>query len=767
MKRYGFLFIIVFIISSLFFINGIYGYIVSTDTSTNYFSIKNTTSYTVIHQKMNLDGTTYTVVDEDTIHVDNVPLGTTITPLTNEYEGFITPGVQEVTLNTFGPHIIVYSYDREVCHLTINDSNYVTGNSSGDYLYGTTIHLVADEYNSGNFPFAQWSNGELSRDYTFTITDDTTIGPVYAVSYQVNFVTNNNDTIPTRVVFDGDAVGSIPTLVKETCELNGTGSYYDRHCTEGYKFEGWYTEPTFVNEVNGDYVPTQNTTLYAKWTKVYFHKDEEVFNNDHLIDTDIALFSEENIHRDFIASFIVSSVGNLDDRDVIFADMYEKKDPYPGVNFRWYQNSFNVNVNVTSRNNRAVNYLIGNKVIIKREKGKIYYSLDGSNFTQYQDFSNFTSYFDITATFGANRDGNGNPWRFFTGTLTDMTLELIDQASYTIHYDQNGGTGMMTDQNAEIDKTVNLKKNVFTKDGYSFAGWNTQPDGSGTNFLDEEQVSNLGSNGDVVTLYAQWDKIKYYYIHFDGGNAATGSMPDQRILFGQSTPLDTFAFNYPGYYFVGWNTQPDGSGTSYKDGVSVINLTNVEDDVITLYAQYMHIEYQNDGPVSFDGSSYYIDTGVNLYTSDTKNKDFIIRFTADYVSPDNATNNQDQATLFNCKDESNPKWPGFVVRLPENASNQIKTYAKWDNTNGSKTISTIASNRVPVTFEFRRVNKVVYYSYSYQGFTSEEVELYNQDDWTLTSDFADNITFGASIDANHQPFRYFEGTLSNMLILTK
>ncbi len=768
MKRYGFLFVAVFLISSLFLIKDIYGYVFSNDTSNNYFSIKNTTSYTVIHQKMNLDGVTYTVVDEDTQYFDNIPLGSTVTPLTNNYTGFITPAVQEVTLNTYGPHTIIYSYDREICHLTITDSNYVSGNSSGAYLYGTSIHLLADLSNSGGFPFAEWTNGELNNDYTFTITGDTTIGPIYAVTYQVDFVTNNNDNIPTRTIIDGNSIGSISDLIKETCVTSGTGDYTSRNCTEAYIFEGWYTEPTFINQVNGDYVPTSDTTLYAKWNKVYFHEDSHVFNNDHLLDTGISLFNEENASKDFIVSFIVTARGNSDARDVIFADMNEYGEPYPGVNFRWFNNSYNINANaaVGNKKNDNVNYLVGNKMYIKRENGKLYYSLDGNGYTQYQDYSSFNLYFDRTATFGGNLDRNGNPWRFFRGTLTDMTLEIIEPDSYNIHFDPNGGTGMMVDQNVDLDQTVTLRTNAFTRTDYRFVGWNTQADGSGTSYTNGESITNLGNKDDVITLYAQWERIRYYYVHFDA-NGGSGSMSDQRLIINETMPLDTYDFNYSGYVFIGWNDAADGSGTSYTDGASVYNLTTVEDDVVTLYAQYMFIEYQNDGPVSFNGSTDYIDTGVNLFAQDTITKDFIIRFTVDYVSPNNATNGQDQVTLFNCKDESNNKWPGLVVRMNENVSTPIKTLYKWDNTGRSTEASSIQSNKVPITYEFRRENDTVIYHYWYNNFDSGDIVLFNLNDWQLNQYFTDNITFGSSYDAQHQPFRFFEGTLSNMIILSK
>jgi hypothetical protein len=51
----------------------------------------------------------------------------------------------------------------------------------------------------------------------------------------------------------------------------------------------------------------------------------------------------------------------------------------------------------------------------------------------------------------------------------------------------------------------NLTANGFTRTGgYTFAGWNTAADCTGTSYTDGESVTNLSSvNGATVTLYAQ------------------------------------------------------------------------------------------------------------------------------------------------------------------------------------------------------------------------------------------------------------------------
>jgi len=83
-------------------------------------------------------------------------------------------------------------------------------------------------------------------------------------------------------------------------------------------------------------------------------------------------------------------------------------------------------------------------------------------------------------------------------------------------------------ESQEFDSEVleNLSQSTFTKDGYSFAFWNTKANGSGGSYEDNESVKNLGTkDGEVVTLYAMYEKFSYESdgdIVFDGTNKFDG-----------------------------------------------------------------------------------------------------------------------------------------------------------------------------------------------------------------------------------------------------
>ena len=45
-----------------------------------------------------------------------------------------------------------------------------------------------------------------------------------------------------------------------------------------------------------------------------------------------------------------------------------------------------------------------------------------------------------------------------------------------------------------------------TKNGYTFVGWNTEADGSGTSYTDEQLMSDIEESKTPLTLYAQWEE---------------------------------------------------------------------------------------------------------------------------------------------------------------------------------------------------------------------------------------------------------------------
>lgn len=83
---------------------------------------------------------------------------------------------------------------------------------------------------------------------------------------------------------------------------------------------------------------------------------------------------------------------------------------------------------------------------------------------------------------------------------------------YQIVFDKNAPamaevTGTMANQLFTVGQEQALTANAYTCSGYTFEGWNTKADGSGTAYADKAAVKDLATaDGASVTLYAQWEK---------------------------------------------------------------------------------------------------------------------------------------------------------------------------------------------------------------------------------------------------------------------
>ncbi len=167
---------------------------------------------------------------------------------------------------------------------------------------------------------------------------------------------------------------------------------------------------------------------------------------------------------------------------------------------------------------------------------------------------------------------------------------VVKGSEIAITFDPNGGTGSMNAMrvNAGFDNT--LPANAFTRADYTFTGWNTEANGSGTAYADGATVN---FNADT-TLYAQWTQNPVITFDANGGD---GLMPTQTVQPGAAAALTANAFTRADYDFAGWNTAADGTGTPYADGADITASENV-----TLYAQWTlhkyHVRWLNwDGSV--------------------------------------------------------------------------------------------------------------------------------------------------------------------------
>ena len=75
---------------------------------------------------------------------------------------------------------------------------------------------------------------------------------------------------------------------------------------------------------------------------------------------------------------------------------------------------------------------------------------------------------------------------------------------HSLSYRENGGTGAVTPQNTVYKgQSYTVSTNVFTRTNYTFTGWNTEADGTGTPYAAGATLIG-GPGSDDILLYAQW-----------------------------------------------------------------------------------------------------------------------------------------------------------------------------------------------------------------------------------------------------------------------
>lgn len=187
----------------------------------------------------------------------------------------------------------------------------------------------------------------------------------------------------------------------------------------------------------------------------------------------------------------------------------------------------------------------------------------------------------------------------YDGYEKDIPLTIVDSDSYcNITYNSNGGVGSMDNQVVKFNSKTQLNPNQFTKEGYTFTGWNTKSDGSGTTYQDEELITITSSSS--LNLYAIWTPLTYT-ITFNS-NGGTGSMSNQSIAYLTATKLNKNTFIKENYQFISWNTNPQGTGKSYSDEDTINISSNLE-----LYAIWEESYSYIINKYQVDESNNYID----------------------------------------------------------------------------------------------------------------------------------------------------------------
>lgn len=199
-------------------------------------------------------------------------------------------------------------------------------------------------------------------------------------------------------------------------------------------------------------------------------------------------------------------------------------------------------------------------------------------------------------------DGKGTDYTPWQGLETHGNMHLYAKwvpNTYTVTYDAQGGTVSPASQTKLFDSnygkgpdgaaTAPIPQPANT--GYTFKGWYTGTNGTGSKITDNNKV-NIASNH---TLYAYWEANIYTVTLDPTGGVVYPESLQRRYGYTYLYALDGHTEGLPdahrgGYQFIGWWTQSNGGNEVTQETV----LTTASDH--TLYAHWQAKNYT----VTFD-----------------------------------------------------------------------------------------------------------------------------------------------------------------------
>ena len=137
--------------------------------------------------------------------------------------------------------------------------------------------------------------------------------------------------------------------------------------------------------------------------------------------------------------------------------------------------------------------------------------------------------------------------------------------AYTVTFNTNGGTGTMANQSRVYDDGLALTANAFSRTGYDFMGWSTDPAATTAEWTDGATVNLTSADGATVTLYAVWGAYVYTVTFDKNAAAATGTMAAQSRAYDDGLALTANAFSRTGYDFMGWSTDPAATTANWTN----------------------------------------------------------------------------------------------------------------------------------------------------------------------------------------------------------
>ena len=452
------------------------------------------------------------------------------------------------------------TYDSKGIKVNQNADYFKITLTSGTFAVGDVITVDATQElcftNNGTYSA---TNITSSKTYTITSTD----GLAGNSTIYVHRGAGTGTTIKEITITAASSSTYTVSFSDGTCGDHGT--YTGTSQTQGsagaevtlptvtpdsgYRFDGWYTNNNGTGTkyaAGATMIPVADQTLYAwyvqTFTVTYDATDKTSgsapsdTNSPYDTGSDVTVLGNSGT---LAKTYYTFAGWNTDDEVSSVGSHYNEGDVLTGIseNTTFYPVwKHQVNLAVSPANSGTITAAYGST-------GDDYYGkAEGDAFTSgglvsHNVYLTLTAipatgyHFDTTHLI----DGDPHPWGAGTGSTDNpASVPVGDNKTYTAYFagntyqvvfNANGGTGEMANQNFTYGTAQNLTDNSFTRDGFIFDGWNTAADGSGNDYANQAEVSNLSAEHEgTVTLYAKWAQTATITVTFVD-NHSKGTMP--------------------------------------------------------------------------------------------------------------------------------------------------------------------------------------------------------------------------------------------------
>ncbi len=473
--------------------------------------------------------------------------------------------------------------------ITYNSNGGTGGEVVEHYKKGNKVTLKNTSFTKEGYTLSYWSTSpEASDTYTIgqeiTLTENLTL---YAVWVE------NKDAV--SIIFSSGKVTeneqSMSSTEGQEIILPSGDSFWS---SNEYSFTGWaVSENGDVQYKAGDKykVGKCGATLYAVWednlTITYKANSGtgsdviEYYKSGSKVIVKDASFTKEDYSFSYWSttesgtdgtSYTLGEEITITTNMTLYAIWVETKDAVKLI--------FNPGTVVT-----------GNEIEMNLIEGQTTFLPSGSRFWEADNY-----------TFKGWEDQRGWGVRYSAGDLyyaeKNTTLYAVwEKNKVTVTYSANGGSGSVDPVTVEVGETVTVDgtSSSLSREGYTFLGWGTSPDGTGT-VISGTVTMPVNSN---LTFYAIWKEnrnIKYY----NGDKLIRIEYPStDSVAIGDGNGLSKDG------HALYWTTSSDGTRTSYDVGE-----VYTETASLVLYAQWQ----EDNGSLT-----YTLDTTAKTYSVKASN----------------------------------------------------------------------------------------------------------------------------------------------------